>query len=70
MKPDSSSIDQSADRVGLCACCIHARTVRSSHGSTFVLCKLSGVGGRFPKYPRLPVLHCPGFDQSEASLAE
>jgi hypothetical protein len=33
----------------------------SARGSTFWLCALSASDPRFPKYPRLPVLRCPGF---------
>jgi hypothetical protein len=46
---------------GLCARCIHAATVETSRGSVFLLCELSRTDLRFPKYPRLPVLHCDGF---------
>jgi len=45
---------------GLCADCIHAKLIRSSHGSEFVQCELSFSDPRFPKYPRLPVLKCRG----------
>ncbi|HXD96295.1 MAG TPA: hypothetical protein VN646_07115 [Candidatus Acidoferrum sp.] len=47
--------------VGLCASCAHARAVVSGRGATFWLCGLSAVDARSPKYPRLPVLRCPGF---------
>ena len=55
---------------GLCASCVHAQAVESSRGSVFVLCRLSltpasilgGPGDpRFPKYPRLPVVACAGY---------
>ncbi len=39
---------------GLCATCIHAKTVTSDRGSTFLRCTHPGL----PKYPRLPVLTC------------
>lgn len=41
--------------------CAHSRTVRSAR-STFYLCERSFSDPRFPKYPRLPVRNCPGFD--------
>ena len=50
---DEMPVPQSA---GLCATCLHARTVTSDRGSTFVWCGLSKSDPRFPKYPRLPVL--------------
>jgi hypothetical protein len=48
--------------IGLCATCRHARVIRSDRGSTFYLCRLSFEDASFPKYPRLPVLACPGFE--------
>jgi hypothetical protein len=49
--------------VGLCADCTHARKIESSRGSSFLLCQLSATNPRFPKYPRLPVLQCSGFQR-------
>jgi hypothetical protein len=46
---------------GLCARCIHARTITSGKGSTFVLCGVSARDPRFPKYPALPVVRCTAF---------
>jgi hypothetical protein len=48
-------------RVGLCANCTQARTIRSAKGSEFWLCEQSKTDPRFKKYPPLPVLHCTGF---------
>jgi hypothetical protein len=50
---------------GLCARCVHAQIVESAKGSRFHLCRLSAVDKRYPKYPRLPVLRCPGFVERE-----
>ena len=50
----------SSDRIGLCATCVHARVVQSAR-STFYMCTRSFTDDRFPKYPRLPVLQCVGF---------
>jgi len=47
-------------RVGLCLDCLHAQRIQSARGSTFYRCKLSDTDSSFPKYPRLPVLHCAG----------
>jgi hypothetical protein len=52
-----------AEITGLCADCIHARVVESSKGSAFLLCQLSKMDPRFPKYPRLPVLSCSGYER-------
>ena len=54
--------------VGLCERCTHVRRVESRRGSVFLLCGLSATDPRFPKYPRLPVLRCAGFEiRREAS---
>ncbi len=56
---------QSPMFVGLCGACQHVNVVKSSKGSTFLLCDLAKTDARFPKYPPLPVLHCPGFTPQE-----
>ena len=48
-------------RLGLCSDCLHARLIESSKGSQFLLCQLSQSDPAFPKYPRLPILACPGY---------
>ena len=53
------------ERSGLCAGCAHVRVVTSARGASFVLCELSRLDERFPKYPRLPVLTCVGFEAAE-----
>jgi hypothetical protein len=48
---------------GLCADCLHARSIESDRGAVFLLCQLSATDPRFPKYPRIPVLSCAGFQK-------
>jgi hypothetical protein len=48
-------------RAGLCDSCEHARRIESDRGSVFYLCELSSSDSRFPKYPPLPVIQCPGY---------
>lgn len=48
-------------QAGLCADCIHAQRIRSDRGSEFILCGLSATDPSFAKYPRLPVVECPGY---------
>jgi len=62
-KPDERSA------VGLCARCRHVRRIRSDRGAIFYFCILSEIDPRFPKYPRLPVLSCSGYEEKEASAA-
>ena len=46
---------------GLCGGCRHASRITSARQSTFVLCGRSRTEPSFPRYPRLPVLQCEGF---------
>ena len=60
---------------GLCAACQHARLLRSGKGSHFVRCGRSDREADYPRYPRLPVMRCAGFeqlpgDQSEATITK
>jgi hypothetical protein len=50
---------------GLCAHCVHSQVIESSKGSVFLLCELSKTDPRFPKYPRLPVLSCRGYEAQD-----
>jgi hypothetical protein len=66
------------DRVGLCRTCRHGHRVPSSRGAEFWMCRRSeiepadgpGAGDAlqtarlFPKYPRLPVVECPGYERT------
>ena len=54
-------------KLGLCPGCRHVRIIRSDRGSIFYQCLLAAVDPRFPKYPRLPVLSCPGYEAKEES---
>jgi hypothetical protein len=49
--------------VGLCGSCRHQRVVGNTRGSRFSLCERSKTDPSFPKYPRLPVLECRGFER-------
>ncbi len=55
--------------VGLCSVCAHARVTGNRRGSIFWLCRLSGEDARYPRYPRLPVTRCPGFEPTQATRA-
>jgi hypothetical protein len=63
-KVDARTVDAQSedDRIGLCAKCRHSRQMKSDRSSVFYLCQRSLTDPAFPKYPRLPVLHCPGFE--------
>jgi hypothetical protein len=56
---------------GLCDACRHQRVVRTTRGSTFSLCERSRTDPAFPKYPRLPVRACPGYEpRADQPLAD
>lgn len=49
---------------GLCASCRHRQLVPNTRGSVFSLCLRSRTDSSFPRYPRLPVLRCRGFEEA------
>jgi hypothetical protein len=50
------------DTAGLCATCRHMRRVSSRRGSVFFLCERANSDSRYARYPKLPVVRCPGFE--------
>lgn len=50
---------------GLCNLCLHQRLVPNTRGSVFSLCERSASDPSFPRYPRIPVLACGGFEADE-----
>jgi hypothetical protein len=61
--PRSPEKEADTSAAGLCAECVHARRIESSREFVFYLCELSHTDPRFPKYPRLPVLSCDGYEK-------
>jgi hypothetical protein len=53
--------------IGLCARCSHSKEIRSDRGSVFFMCLRSFSEPEYPKYPRLPVLRCAGFEEKSAA---
>jgi hypothetical protein len=47
---------------GLCARCVHCKVIQSDRGSIFYQCLRSFTQPEFPKYPRLPVYACRGYE--------
>ncbi len=56
-------------RAGLCDSCVHQRIVRTTRGSCFSLCERSRTDPAYPRYPRLPVIECPGHEPRAANEA-
>ena len=52
-----------APPAGLCDRCRHQRVVRNTRGSSFSMCGRAKKDERYPKYPRLPVLECGGYER-------
>jgi hypothetical protein len=53
------------ETAGLCARCAHVRIVPGAARSLFYLCQLSRTDSRFPRYPRLPVTACAGYQRAD-----
>jgi hypothetical protein len=54
---------------GLCATCGEGRRVESARGSEFWLCARAARDPAFAKYPRLPVLRCPGYQPASPEVS-
>jgi hypothetical protein len=54
-----------APPAGLCDSCAHQRIVRNTRGSSFSLCERSKTDPAYPRYPRVPVVECPGYERRE-----
>ncbi|HEX5617241.1 MAG TPA: hypothetical protein VFX51_02405 [Solirubrobacteraceae bacterium] len=53
---------------GLCDRCAHQKLIHNTRGSTFSMCERHRrEPERFPKYPRLPVIACAGYEPSTIS---
>jgi hypothetical protein len=55
-------VDRARSHAGLCTDCRHTQRIESARGSIFYLCKRSAADPEFPKYPRLPVVQCRGYE--------
>ena len=51
---------------GLCDSCTHQRVIRNTRGSAFSLCERSRTDERYPRYPRVPVVECAGWERAAA----
>jgi hypothetical protein len=59
---DPSPHRSTGPAAGLCETCVHRREVSNTRGSVFSLCLLSRTDPAYPRYPRLPVLECAGYE--------
>jgi len=58
--------DPSPPPAGLCNACVHQQLVPNRRGSVFSLCRRSKSDPAFPRYPRIPVLECRGYESRAA----
>jgi len=52
---------------GLCENCRYVKRLANNRGSVFYMCEKASSDPRFPRYPRLPVLRCTGFELNESN---
>ena len=57
--------NNNAVSIGLCVPCIYHATAANNRGAEFHLCELGVRDSTFPKYPRLPVLSCKGYQSTK-----
>ncbi len=53
--------------IGLCGSCRWVRNIKSDRGSCFFQCARATTDSRYPRYPRLPVIACFGYESDEES---
>jgi hypothetical protein len=58
--------DTGAMEFGLCDSCAYQQIVRNTRGSVFSLCRRSREDPEFPRYPRVPVRECRGYEPRHA----
>lgn len=55
---------------GLCGNCRHALLNQTRRGPVYLRCQLASIDEAFPRYPRLPVLRCSGYQPLEQRGAD
>ena len=55
---------------GLCARCAWVTRIRTRRGSEFWKCGRSEIDPKFPKYPRVPVTVCTGYEPGSDGSGE
>lgn len=55
---------------GLCRTCVYSRVLTSARGGRFYLCRMSRRDPSFPRYPRLPVTTCAGYERRRTDAEE
>jgi hypothetical protein len=63
--PDAAWLKLGADP-GLCGACKYAKLNETRRGTAYVRCTRAAWDDALPRYPRLPVTQCGGFEPREA----
>ncbi len=56
--------------LGLCGSCRYRREVIGRQGAMYVLCRRAESDSNYPKYPRVPMLRCAGYEEREREEPE
>ncbi len=48
---------------GLCRACTHAKLNQTRRGTAYVRCTRAAWDAALPRYPRLPITQCTGFER-------
>lgn len=64
-KRPSSDWQMLGDDAGCCSSCQHAKLNVTRRGTAYLRCLRAAWDPRLPRYPRLPVRDCPGFDEQD-----
>jgi hypothetical protein len=65
-EPDDDPWSKLGGTPGLCATCVHARVNQTRRGPAYLRCARAAEDDRLPRYPRLPVRECPGYEDQAA----
>lgn len=49
---------------GLCASCVHAKLNKTNRGTAYLRCTRAAWDASLPRYPRLPVIECAGYEEA------
>ncbi|MEY9844959.1 hypothetical protein [Streptacidiphilus sp. MAP5-3] len=63
---DASVVAKLGAEPGLCAACAHVHLNETRRGTAYLRCTRAAWDARLPRYPRLPVLTCSGFEQGSS----
>jgi hypothetical protein len=54
---------------GLCDSCTQQKLIGTTRGSEFSMCLRARTDPAYPKYPRIPVAACPGWEPRDQAAA-